>query len=167
MSIRTFYDRWPQYNRRITEVIATMTDEQLALRPRPDQWPIWAIVGHMAGTRTYWLCGVLREPGAEATPFADPLSVEGWEDDLDRPRTASELVNALDSTFAIIDRVLDAWTPGMLAEEFERSYGDDRQLHSRTSVLQRMMTHEAYHSGEISQTLGAHGLPEIYIWRPY
>ena len=72
MPIRPFYDRWPQYNRRLTEVVGAMTDEQLAIRPSPERWPIWATVGHTAGTRVYWLCAVLGEPGAETTPLADP-----------------------------------------------------------------------------------------------
>jgi uncharacterized damage-inducible protein DinB len=166
MSIRLFYDRWPQYNRRLREVIGAMTDEQLAIRPSPEHWPIWAIAAHMAGTRVYWLCHVLGESGAESTPWADP-NAEGWEDNLERPRTAAELVTALDSTWAIVDRCLDRWTPEMLTEEFERFYRDERQLHSRTSVLQRLLSHDAYHVGELSQTLGIHHLPEIYIWRSY
>ena len=95
MSIRAFYDRWPQYDRRLTEVVAAMTDEQLAIRPSPDRWPIWATVGHTAGVRVYWLCTVLGEPGAEATPWPDAGDDNGWEDDLDHPRTATELVGAL------------------------------------------------------------------------
>jgi uncharacterized damage-inducible protein DinB len=165
MSIRVFYDRWPQYNRRLTEIIGPMTDEQLAIRPSPERWPIWATVGHTAGTRSYWLCAVLGEPGAESTPWPDPTDGVGWEDDLDHPRSAGELVMALDTTFAIIDRLLDRWTPGMLGEEVERIYGDQRQLHSRGSILQRLFTHEAYHCGELSQTLGIQNLPQIDLWR--
>jgi len=165
MSIRLFYDRWPQYNRRLTEVIGAMTDEELAIRPDPARWPIWATVGHTAGTRTYWLCGILGEPGAEATPFPDPLASEGWEDDLDHPRSATELVTALDTTFAIIDGLLDRWTPEMLGEDIVRVYGESRQVHSRSSILQRMITHEAYHCGELSQTLGILDLPQIDLWR--
>jgi uncharacterized damage-inducible protein DinB len=165
MPIRPFYDRWPQYNRRLTEIVGAMSDEQLAIRPAPDRWPIWATVGHTAGARVYWLCTVLGEPGAETTPFSDPLSDEGWEDDLDHPRPADELVRALDTTWAIIDRCLDLWTPAMLDETIERFYGDERQVHSRASIVQRLLTHEAYHCGELSQTLGIHGLPQIDLWR--
>ena len=32
MTIRLFYDRWPQYNRRLTEIVGAMSDEQLAIR---------------------------------------------------------------------------------------------------------------------------------------
>ena len=166
MSVRAAYNRWPQYNRRFTERVAELTDEQLAFRPSAEHWPIWAIVGHTAGSRVYWLCHVFGEPGAETTPFTDPTG-EGWEDDLEHPRSSAELVGALTSTFAIIEGALDRWTPEMLSETFERFYREERQLHDRASVLQRMLTHEAYHAGEISQTLGQHGLEEIYIWRSY
>ena len=166
MSIRLFYDRWPQYNRRLTEIVGAMSDDQLAIRPAPGGSPIWATVGHTAGVRVYWLCGVLGEPGAETTPFTDPMNGVGWEDDLDHPRTATELVQALDTTWAIIDRCLDRWTPAMIEETVERFYGDQRQVHSRSSVLQRLLTHEAYHCGELSQTLGIAGLPQIDLWRP-
>ncbi|HET7026083.1 MAG TPA: DinB family protein [Candidatus Limnocylindrales bacterium] len=164
MSIRVFYDRWPQYNRRLIEVAGSLDEEQLALRPASEHWPVWAIIAHVAGTRVYWLCTVLGEPGADTTPFVDPTG-NGWEDDLASPRTAAELVGALETTYAIVDRVLDRWTPDMMADEFERFYGDQRQVHSRSSVLQRLLTHEAYHDGEVSQTLGLHGIEPIYIWR--
>jgi uncharacterized damage-inducible protein DinB len=164
MSIRLFYDRWPQYNRRLTEIVRGMTDEQLAIRPSPERWPIWATVGHTAAMRPYWLCTVVGEPGAEATPWPDPAA--GWEDDLAHPRSAAELVHALDTTWAIVDGVLDRWTPELLAETVERSYGAERQVHSRASILQRLLTHEAYHCGELSQTLGIHGLPQIDLWAP-
>ncbi|HET9520516.1 MAG TPA: DinB family protein [Candidatus Limnocylindrales bacterium] len=165
MPIRPFYDRWPQYNRRLTEIVAAMTDQQLAIRPAPDGWPIWAIVGHTAAARVYWLCGVVGEPGAETTPFADPNG-EGWEDDLGHPRSAAELVGALETTWAIVDRCLDRWTPESLQDTVERVYGDQRQVHSRASIVQRLLTHEAYHCGELSLTLGIHDLPQIDLWRP-
>jgi uncharacterized damage-inducible protein DinB len=165
MSIRRFYDRWPQYNRRLTEVVGAMTNEQLAIRPSPDGLPIWATVGHTAGTRPYWLCDVLGEPGRQATPWPDPV-LDGWEDDLDHPRGSAELVVALDTTWAIVEGCLDRWTPEMLDETVERRYADQVQIHSRASILQRMLTHDAYHCGELSQTLGIHGLPQIDLWRP-
>ncbi len=165
MSIRLFYDRWPQYNRRLTDVIAAMSDEQLAIRSSPDRDPIWAVVGHTAAARTYWLCAVVGEPGAESTPWPAPDS-DGWEDDLSHPRTAAELKWALDSTWSVVEGVLDRWTPEQLGEPIERRYGDTVQVHSRTSILQRLLTHEAYHCGELSQTLGIHDLPQIDLWRP-
>jgi uncharacterized damage-inducible protein DinB len=163
MSIRAAYDMWAQYNRRLRDVIAAMTDEQLAIRPSPDGMPIWATVGHTAGARAYWLCEVAGEPGAETTPFAVPIT-EGWEDDLDHPRGADELVHALDSTFAVVQGCLDRWTLDMLGEEIRRDYAGTSRVHTRASILQRLFSHDAYHCGELSQTLGIHGLPQIDLW---
>ena len=163
MSIRRFYDMWPQYNRRLRDVIGAMTDEQLAIRPSPEGWPIWATVGHTAGMRVYWLCDQLAEPGAEDTPFANANGI-GWEDDLTHPRGSAELVGALDSTFLLIERALDRWTPEMLVDEIHREIGGRHQVHTRGSVVQRLFSHEAYHCGELSQTLGIAGLPQIDLW---
>ncbi len=52
----------------------------------------------------------------------------------------------------------------MLEVEFERRMGDLRQLHTRRSILLRLLSHDAFHGGEISQLLGANGLPAIDLW---
>ena len=166
MSIRAAYGMWPQYNRRLLEVVAAMTPEQLAIRPAPDVSPIWATVAHTAGGRLYWLCGVVGEPGAERTPFPAAVEAYGWEDDEGTPRSAGELVEALDSTFRIVEGCLDRWTIDDLATTVQRTLGETVQTHTRGSILQRLLTHEAYHCGELSQTLGIHGLPQIDLWRP-
>ena len=165
-TLRPFYDMWPQYNRRLREVVGGMTDEQLAIRSGPDRYPIWAVVGHTAGVRVYWICAVMGEPGAAATPFADIASGIGWEDDLDHPRGAGELAGALDSTFGLVEACLDRWTPEMLADQIQRDFFGTQQVHSRGSILQRLFSHDAYHCGELSQTLGIAGLPQIDLWRP-
>ena len=113
-------------------------------------------MSHIAGTRVYWLCHVFGEPGADTTPFVDPTA--GWEDDLTRPRSAAELVGALGSTWAIVKRTLETGTPESLEQTARRTRGSEVQLHTRQSVLMRMITHDAFHSGEISLVLGAHGL---------
>ena len=84
--VASFYDRWGQYNGRLVDAIRGLSDEQLKLRVAPGKWPIWAIAAHIAGGRVYWLCGVFKESGAEDTPFTDPLSGVGWEDDESVPR---------------------------------------------------------------------------------
>ena len=164
-SIRPFYADWPVYHRHIVDLVRGMSDHELGIRPAPERWPIWATVGHMAGVRVFWLCYVVGEPGVEATPWADPAQA-GWEEDLDRPRGADELALALTSTWAIIDRCLDRWTPETL-EETVRVEGAGRvRLHTRQSILLRLLSHDAYHSGELSQTLGIAGLPQIDLWPP-
>ena len=163
--IRLAFHMWPQYNRRLRDRIAAMTDEELAIRPAPELLPIWAAIGHTAAMRVYWLCAVVGEPGIETTPFWDGTEAIDWADDLDHPRSADELAGALDATFAIVEGCLDRWTIDMLGDEIERHYGGTVQVHTRSSILQRLLTHEAWHEGELSQTLGIRGLEQLDLWR--
>jgi uncharacterized damage-inducible protein DinB len=165
-SIRPFYADWARFNQRMIEGLRNLTPEQLALRPAPQRWPMWATVGHTAGVRPYWLCGVFGEPGVEGTPFPDILTGLGWEDDLAHLRDAVELVGALETTWEIVDGVLERWTTTMLAEPVEVEVDGRKRVLSRRALLMRLVTHDAYHSGELSQTLGIHGLTQIDLWPP-
>ncbi|HKV32465.1 MAG TPA: DinB family protein [Candidatus Dormibacteraeota bacterium] len=162
-NIAPFYGGWQFVQERLVQRIAALSLEQLQLRPSPDLWPIWAITAHTAGARVYWLCHIFKEPGAERNRFVSPTG-EGWEDDPTHPRRASELVSALESSWSVIQDCLDRWTPEMLQEKFPRESRGAIQIHTRQAVLMRLITHDAYHSGEISATLGMNRLDELDIW---
>ena len=169
--LRAAYSMWPQYNERLRAVIADLSTDDLATksighasRPEPEQWPIWATVGHVACQRVFWLCDFLGEPGADTTPFTNAAYDCPGDDDLVNALDAPALVAGLDSTFAIVERCLDSWTLEMLDEVIRRpDFGTD-WAHTRGSVLQRVLSHDVYHCGELSQTLGAAGLPQIDLW---
>jgi uncharacterized damage-inducible protein DinB len=164
VSVGAYYADWAGYNRRFTERLRVMSAADLALPvPGSEHWPVWAVVGHMAGMRVYWLCVVADEPGADRTPFADVASA-GWEDDLDRPRGVDELVGALDSTWQVIEATLERWTTPMLSETVERDAANGRQRHTRQSILLRLQYHEAYHAGEINVALKANGRELFDPW---
>ncbi len=145
-----------------------MSGEELALRASPGDersstsWPIWAIAGHTAGTRVYWLCHVVGLPGAEATPFA--AGGVGWEDDLAHPRSVEELVEAWTSTWKIVGHALATWTPAQLDESVARGKSEGASHFSRRSILMRLITHEAYHAGEIAVIQAIHGRTPIDLW---
>ena len=62
--------------------------------------------------------------------------------------------------------VLAAWSPAMLDEAVAVGRGDAVAHLTRRSVLLRLITHEAYHVGEIAVIRGIHGRPQIDLWRP-
>lgn len=169
--VRPAYSMWPQYNRRLRDVIAAMTEEQLAIPvvghgpiPSEERWPVWATVGHTACQRVFWLCDFVGEPGADATPFTNAGYDCPGDDDLDSVLDAGQLVEALDSTFRIVEDRLDRWTIAMLDDEISREdFGPD-WVHTRGSVLQRVFSHDLYHCGELSMTFGLAGLPQIDLW---
>ena len=83
MTIRAAFSTWPLYNERLRDVVAEMTEEQLAIQPPPERWPIWATVGHTACQRVFWLCDFLGEPGAATTPFTNASNDCPGDDDLE------------------------------------------------------------------------------------
>jgi hypothetical protein len=163
-TIRPAYGTWPKYNRRLREVVAALTEAQLALRPSPDRWPLWATVGHLACQRVFWLCDVAGEPGSETTPFTDAGNNCPGDDDLDHVLSAEALVAALDSTFRIVELCLDRWTLDMLDEEICRPEWDTSWVHSRGWVIQRVFSHDVYHVAELNEALGIARLPQVDLW---
>jgi len=163
-SIRSAYPNWPMVNERLRSVVETLTDQQLILRPAPERWPIWATIGHLACQRVFGLCDFAGEPGAESTPFTNAAWNCPGDDDLENVLGSSQLVVAIDSTFAIVERVLDSWTLEALDEVLRRPEWDDSWVRSRGELIQRTYAHDVWPSAELNDTLSRHDLPLIDIW---
>ena len=163
-TIRPAYSSWPDYNRRLRDVVAALTAEQLALSPTPERWPIWASVGHLACQRVFWLCDFAGEGGADTTRFTNAAYNCPGDDDLEHVLSADDLVEALHSTFRIVEGCLDGWTLEMLEEELSRPEWDDTWVHTRGAVIQRVFSHDIYHVAELNETLGRAGLPQVDLW---
>jgi hypothetical protein len=164
LTIRAAFSKWPTYDRALRDVVATLTEEQLAVQPSPERWPLWASIGHLACQRVFWLCDFAGEPGAETTRFTNAGFDCPGDDDLEHVLSASDLVEALDSTFRIVERCLDGWTLEMLDEVLRRPEWDASWVHTRGAVIQRVFAHDIYHSAEVNETLGKAGLPLIDFW---
>jgi hypothetical protein len=164
-SIRPAFSLWPEYNRKLRDAVATLTDEQLQLRPSPERWPIWATIGHLACQRVFGLCDFAGEPGADSTPFPNASSNCPGDDDLETVLNTEQLVTALDSTFAIVENCLDWWTPESLGEVIDRSVDwDPSWVRSRGKIILSTFAHDVHHIGELNEVLGAVGLPQVDIW---
>jgi uncharacterized damage-inducible protein DinB len=164
LAIRPAFSKWPDYNRRLSELVAALTDEQLAIRPGPERWPLWATIGHAACQRVFWLCDFAGEPGKDSTPFTNAAHDCPGDDDLEHVLNAGALAAALDSTFRIVDGCLDRWTLAMLTEEIRRPEWDDSWVHTRGAVIQRVFSHDVYHAAELNEALGIAGLPQVNLW---
>jgi uncharacterized damage-inducible protein DinB len=163
-TIRPAYQMWPRYQQRLRDAVASLTEEQLAIQPSPERWPLWATVGHLACQRVFWLCVFAGESGVETTPFPNSAFNCPGDDDLDHVWSADRLAGALDSTFRIVEGCLDAWTLEMLDEEIRRPEWDASWVHTRGSVIQRVFSHDVWHTAEVNEALGNAGLPQIDLW---
>ena len=151
-------------NRRLSDVVAKMTDEQLALQPSPERWPLWATIGHAACQRVFWLCDFGGEPGANSTPFTNAAFNCPGDDDLEHVLSADALVESLASTFAIVDRCLDRWSPEMLDEEIRHPESPAHGCTHAAGSSSGSSAHDVSHIAELNETLGVHGLGQVDIW---
>ena len=163
-SLRAAFSQWPAYNAKLRDAVAAMTDAQLASQPTPDRWPLWASIGHLACQRIFWLCDFAGVPGAETTPFTNASYNCPGDDDLEHVLSAADLAAALDSTFRIVERCLDTWTPESLETVISHPEWNDDRVHTRGFVLERVFAHDVYHVAELNESLGRAGLPIVDIF---
>lgn len=155
--LRAFYDGWAERQRQLLEAIRPLSPEQMQLRPAPGEWAIWQLAANMAGGRLYWLCFILGEDNSGAE---DLFQDGGWEDTPEHPRTAAELIDAFERTWAIVERCIARWSLADLNNEVTtRNWWGQEITVSPGWVLWRLMSHEVHHSSEIALILRIHGLP--------
>jgi len=163
-TIRPAFTKWPEYNDRLRDVVARLSAQELAIEPAEDRWPLWATIGHLCCQRVFWLCDFAGQPGADTTPFTNAGFECPGDDYLEPALGPAELSGALESTFGIVENVLDGWTLEMLEEEISRPEWGADWVHTRGSVLQRVFSHDIWHAAELNESLVANGLPPIDLW---
>lgn len=166
--LQPFYEGWQAHQRLVLDAIGDLDADQLALRPAPGEWSIWQTASHMAGARAYWLHDVLGEGDpsirdlfrVSSTTVPDlALDDAGWEDDETRPRSAAEIVGALETTWGLIASCLERWTADDITAEIPQR-GHHRTT-TRGWVIWHLMEHDVHHGGAISVVLGTNGLPSL------
>lgn len=156
MTLAPFYKGWNTYQQHLVRVVAPLTPEQLVLGAGPELMPIGILASHIISVRAGWMYYVLQERDERLQEFAD------WSPG-DRPiRPAAELVRGLETTWEIIDAALNRWTVADLDELFQDTDENGVEVSlTRQWVIWHLIEHDLHHGGELSFTLGMHGLPAI------
>ncbi len=165
-AVREAYGHWPHFNVALTRIVESLSADELAYRAAPDRWPVWAIAGHVACQRVFWLGEFAGAPGIDATPFHDSGNSCPGDDYLEPIMSASELKHALTSSFALVEHCLDLWRLDSLGEEISTRLGEKTFTHTRAWTIQRVFFHDGYHAGEIALALrncGRHDV-DLALW---
>ena len=164
--LSAFFEGWAKHQALVIGALRDLTPDQLLLRDAPQQWAVWQLAAHVAGSRAYWFYDILgegdttvREMFGVERPTVPGVAIDDglWEDDEAHPRTADELVDGLQRTWRVMDGCLRRWT----AEDLELRFERGGRTHHRGWVVWHVLEHDIHHGGEISQILGSHGLPGL------
>jgi len=151
-SLATLYKGWDVYQERLVKAITPLAAEQLALRAAPKLRSIGMIAAHIVGARVRWFHRLMGEGSVD-------IHLLGIWDRPESPvRSASELVEGLEDSWQLIQNSLAHWTLADLDHVFEGRYEGEEYSFTRQWIIWHVIEHDLHHGGEISLTLGAHGL---------
>jgi uncharacterized damage-inducible protein DinB len=153
ISLLPFYKGWDTYQELLVKAIEPLSLDQLSLRTAPQLRSIGDLATHIIGARAGWLFYTLEKGDEHIVSLArQPV------------RSAAELVNGLEATWQVIQDALNHWTIADLAEiVHDTDENGEDQTYTRQWVIWHLIEHDLHHGGELSLTLGMHGLAEIAI----
>jgi uncharacterized damage-inducible protein DinB len=151
-SLAQLYKGWDVYQGQLVKAISPLTAEQLILRAAPHLRSVGMIAAHIIGARVRWFHRLMGEGSVD-------IDVLGSWDRPEAPvRSGAELVEGLEESLQLIQNSLARWTIADLGRVFEGTYGGEEYSLTRQWIIWHVIEHDLHHGGEISITLGAHGL---------
>ncbi|WP_052889380.1 DinB family protein [Thermogemmatispora carboxidivorans] len=155
--IAPFYKGWDVYQNHLIRAIAPLSAEQLALSAGGDLRSIGQIATHIVAVRARWLYWVLKEGDEQL------IAIGRWDRPGQPDRSAAEIVHGLETTWKVIEAALQRWTSADLEEilyDVDEETGEEETF-TRQWVIWHLLEHDLHHGGELSFSLGMHGLAAI------
>ncbi len=147
------YHGWDTYQELLLKAIEPLSPDQLSLRAAPHLRSIGELASHIVGARAGWLYYTLGKGDEQMTTIAEQPA-----------RSAAELVKGLQVTWNVIQDALSHWTTADLeAIVHDTDENGEDQTYTRQWVIWHLIEHDLHHGGELSFTLGMHGLAGIEI----
>jgi uncharacterized damage-inducible protein DinB len=157
-TLTTYYTIWKEYQEHVKGALAALTAEQLALRAAPHLRSVGENAMHIIGTRIGWFIETLGEEFGEKMSAYLKRNEVALRQGAPVP-TAAELAQGLDLTWQFIADCLARWSPADMQQTFPDEWDGKQVYLSRAWVVGHVMEHDMHHGGELSFTLGMHGVP--------
>ena len=151
------YTGWLTFQDQLIGAISPLSDEQLTLRAASHLRSVGEMSTHIIGARARWLMGLTDEQDDNLKAFSR------WDRPGEKTRSAAELVAALEATWAGMQDAISSWTAEQWADTWPGEDDSEPETSTRQWVIWHLIEHDLYHGGEISLTLGAHGVPALEL----
>ncbi len=155
----SFYQGWNISQEALIKAITPLSAEQLTLHAAANLRSIEGNCLHIIGARARWCHIIMGLGDAHFAAF-------GKWDRSDMPaRSADELVEGLRQSWQVLHEALIQWTPADLAYTYPNDEPEPGEpaVFTRQWIIWHLIEHDLFHSGEISQILGMHGLPGMEL----
>lgn len=148
----TIYEGWYTYQDALLKALRPLQPDQLALRAALNLRSVDEIARHIIGARARWFYMLMGEGGDAFKAFGR------WDRRGARARSVAELVSGLEATWQGMQAAIDRWTPEQWQQTYPGEGDSEPEVITRQWVIWHLIEHDLYHGGEISLTLGMHGL---------
>ena len=152
LTLAIMAEGWHTYQNQLSEALAPLTPEQLALRATPDLRSVDELACHIISVRAGWFHNILGEGDDAFGAYHE------WDQPDAPARTASELVSGLAATWKAMQEALARFTPEDLAQEVTGERKGHHFAYQRGWVVWHVIEHDLHHGGEIGYSLGMRGL---------
>jgi uncharacterized damage-inducible protein DinB len=153
--LEVFYEGWKEYMDAVRDALEPLTAEELGLQAAAAERTVGQMAQHIVAARVFWFHDFLGEGG-------DEIAVYSTSDEPDAPvLSSSDLVRGLNATWQFMQECLSRWTPEDMRHTFPLDRRGEHHDLSRSWVVWHVLEHDLIHGGEISLTLGMHGLQAL------
>jgi len=154
-----FFRGYEVHQGRVVKMIAPLDQAQLDLAAAPHLWSVRTLACHIIAARAWWFNSWMGEGPEEFGRMTD------WDEDQAlATRPAAEIVRGLEESWAVIKSGLERWSPDDLTKDFSRptpNEAGERPRRTRQWIVWHVVEHDVHHGGEISFSLGMHGVPGL------
>ena len=149
------FEGWEGFHRSIVEAIRPLTADQLAHRTTSEMRSVGEIAWHIALGRVEWFERIGRPEAGALLREMEPRGDEALE--------AAELVEWLERTWKVVEATLERWTVDDIAATYRQPYQGKVYAVSRQWVIWRIMAHDIYHGGQLSEILATIGVIPLQL----
>lgn len=150
-------DGWHAYQNIMIESLKPLNDAQLGLRAAPKLRSVDQITRHIIGARARWFYQLMGEGGDE---FKD---LGTWDRRGEPARSSESLVGGLIQTWDGMQAAISDWSADAWQQTWPGEYQGEPEIITRPWVIWHLIEHDLFHGGEISLTLGAHGIAGLSL----
>lgn len=150
------YEGWEGFNQSIVNAVADLTAEQLRFRATQEMRSVEEVAWHIADGRVDWFIRI-------GAPSSEELSALISARDGKPPAsyTSKDLTGWLNRTYEMVEATLGQWTVDDLDVTFNQPYQGRVYAVSRQWVIWRIMAHDIYHGGQLSEVLAMQGIVPV------